>query len=113
MDMLDVALDPATVIVAEDPGKVMNTVWASNGTGLLEQPVSLPVSRPGIWTVETMLAGHAGEWLFALEATGNPHRAWAPGLERLHPGRCGCLRRRRPRQPLYSWGRATSRTGRS
>jgi hypothetical protein len=33
MSMLDVALDPATVIVAVDPGKVINRIWVSNGTG--------------------------------------------------------------------------------
>lgn len=48
MSMLGVALDPATVIVAMDPGKVMNRVWVSNGTGLVADPVSLPVSRDGI-----------------------------------------------------------------
>jgi hypothetical protein len=47
MGMLKVALDPATVVVvvAVDPGKLMNRVWVSNGTGLLEEPVSLPVAR--------------------------------------------------------------------
>jgi hypothetical protein len=34
MPILEVALDPATVIVAVDPGKVLNRVWVSNGTGL-------------------------------------------------------------------------------
>ena len=37
MSMLEVALDPATVIVAVDPGKVLNRVWVSNGAGLLAQ----------------------------------------------------------------------------
>jgi hypothetical protein len=36
MSMLEVALNPATVIVAVDPGKVVNRVWVSNGTGLRE-----------------------------------------------------------------------------
>jgi transposase len=40
MSMLEVALDPATVIVAVDPGKVMNRVWVSNGTGLLTRKFS-------------------------------------------------------------------------
>ena len=48
MSMLQVALDPAAVIVAVDPGKVMNRVWVSNGSGLLAEPVSLPVAREGI-----------------------------------------------------------------
>ena len=47
MGMLGVALDPATVVVAVDPGKVMNRVWVSNGAGLLEEPVSLPVGGRG------------------------------------------------------------------
>ena len=77
MAMLDVALDPATVVVAVDPGKVMNRVWVSDGSGLLEEPVSLPVARDGIVVLERMLAAHAGEQVIAIEATGNLHRAWA------------------------------------
>jgi transposase len=86
MGMLEVALDPATVVVAVDPGKVMNRVWVSNGIGLLEDPVSLPVARSGIAALEKMLAAHAGEQVIAIEATGSLHRAWAAELERLHPG---------------------------
>jgi transposase len=86
MAMLDVALDPATVVVAVDPGKVTNRVWVSNGTGLLEEPVSLPVARAGITALERMLAAHAGVRVIAIEATGSLHRAWAAELERLHPG---------------------------
>jgi transposase len=86
MSMLQVALDPATVVVAVDPGKVMNRVWVSNGAGLLEEPVSLPVARSGIAALERMLAVHAGEHVIAIEATGSLHRAWAAELERLHPG---------------------------
>ena len=86
MSMLGVALDPATVVVAVDPGKVMNRVWVSDGTGLLEKPVSLPVARAGIESLEAMLAAHAGDRVIAIEATGSLHRAWATELERLHPG---------------------------
>lgn len=86
MGMLEVALDPAAVVVAVDPGKVMNRVWVSNGAGLLEEPVSLPVARSGIAALEQMLAAHAGECVIAIEATGSLHRAWAAELERLHPG---------------------------
>jgi transposase len=86
MGMLEVALDPATVVVAVDPGKVMNRVWVSNGAGLLEDPVSLPVARSGIAALEKMLGAHAGERVIAIEATGSLHRAWASELERLHPG---------------------------
>jgi transposase len=86
MGLLEVALDPATVVVAVDPGKVMNRVWVSNGAGLLEEPVSLPVARSGIATLEKILAAHVGERVIAIEATGSLHRAWAAELERLHPG---------------------------
>jgi transposase len=86
MSILEVALDPATVVVAVDPGKVMNRVWVSDGTGLLEEPVSLPVARSGIAALERMLAAHAGDRVIAIEATGSLHRAWAAELERLHPG---------------------------
>lgn len=86
MGLLEVALDPATVVVAVDPGKVMNRVWVSNGAGLLEEPASLPVARSGIAVLEKMLAAHAGERVIAIEATGSLHRAWAAELERLHPG---------------------------
>jgi transposase len=86
MGLLEVALDPATVVVAVDPGKVMNRVWLSDGTGLLQEPVSLPVARSGIAALEEMLAAHAGERVIAIEATGSLHRAWATELERLHPG---------------------------
>lgn len=86
MGLLEVALDPATVVVAVDPGKVMNRVWVSNGAGLLEEPVSLPVARSGIAALEKMLAAHVGERVIAIEATGSLHRAWAAELERRHPG---------------------------
>lgn len=86
MGLLEVALDPAMVVVAVDPGKVMNRVWLSNGSGLLQEPVSLPVARSGIAALEEMLAAHAGERVIAIEATGSLHRAWATELERLHPG---------------------------
>ena len=52
MSVLGIALDPATVIVAVDPGKVLNRVWVSNGAGLLTEPVSLPVSREGVHVLE-------------------------------------------------------------
>lgn len=42
MAILDVALDPATVIVAGDPGKVTNRVWVSDGTDLLESRCHCP-----------------------------------------------------------------------
>ena len=89
MSMLGVALDPARVIVAVDPGKVMNRVWVSNGAGLLEAPVSLPVSRAGVAGLEGLLAAHpsvVGPPVIAIEATG----LICP-IEELH-----CLRVRSP-----------------
>ena len=34
MSMLQAALEPSTLVVAIDPGKVMNRVWVSDGEGL-------------------------------------------------------------------------------
>lgn len=87
MSILDVALDPSTVVVAVDPGKVMNRVWVSNGLGLLEDPVSLPVARAGIEQLDALMAAHPSPaQVIAIEATGSLHRAWAAELERRHPG---------------------------
>jgi transposase len=87
MSMLEIALDPATVIVAVDPGKVLNRVWVSNGAGLLAQPVSLPVSHAGVQVLERLLAEReAAEPVIAVEATGDLHRSWVSELERRHPG---------------------------
>lgn len=88
MSMLKVALDPATVVVAVDPGKVSNRVWISDGTGWLEEPVSVPVSSAGVEEVERLLAAHRSgiSPVFAVEATGSLHRAFVADLERRHPG---------------------------
>jgi transposase len=73
------------VIVAIDPGKVLNRVWITSGQGLLGEPVSLPTSRVGVDRLEVLVAG-GGAPVFALEATGSLHRAWAAELERRWPG---------------------------
>ena len=73
------------VIVAIDPGKVLNRVWVTSGDGLLGEPVSLPTSRVGVDRLEALVAG-GGLPVFALEATGSLHRAWAAELERRWPG---------------------------
>jgi transposase len=87
MSMLGVALDPATVVVAVDPGKVTNRVWVSNGAGLLADPVSLSVARDGIGRLERLLVEQAAvEPVIAIEATGSLHRSWVAELERRHPG---------------------------
>ena len=54
MSALDVALDPATVVVAVDPGKATKGVWVSDGLELLEDPASLPVARVRIEQREAM-----------------------------------------------------------
>ena len=41
--ILDVALSQSALVVAVDPGKVMNRVWVSDGSGLLANPASMPV----------------------------------------------------------------------
>src|SRR5438128_4468151 len=87
--LLQVALEPSTLVVAVDPGKVMNRVWISDGSGLLIDPVSLPVSRDGIAGLEKMAGCPACDrpaTVIAIEATGSLHRAWAGELERRHPG---------------------------
>ncbi len=40
------------MVVAVDPGKVMNRVWVSNGAGLLEEPVEEQASTLGASAVE-------------------------------------------------------------
>ena len=52
MSLLQAALEPSTLVVAVDPGKVANRVWLSDGSGLLVEPVSMPVSRAGLAGVE-------------------------------------------------------------
>jgi transposase len=87
MSVLEVALDPATVIVAIDPGKAFHRVWISNGSGTLVDPMSLSVSREGISQLELALNKHGpGAPVIAIEATGSLHRPWVTELERRHPG---------------------------
>src|SRR5512139_2728514 len=87
MSLLELALDPARVIVAVDPGKVSNRVWVSDGSGLLADPVSLPVAREGVSRLERLLADcGAVDPVIAVEATGSLHRAWVAEMERRRPG---------------------------
>lgn len=73
------------VIVAIDPGKAVNRVWVTTGAGLVGEPVSMPTSRDGLDRLGALLDG-CGVPVFALEATGALHRAWAAELERRWPG---------------------------
>lgn len=74
------------VIVAVDPGKAVNRVWVTTGAGLVGEPVSVPSSREGVDRLEGLVGGVGEVPLFALEATGSLHRAWAAELERRWPG---------------------------
>ena len=72
------------VIAAIDPGKVVNRVWVTDRDGLIGEPVSLPTSREGIEALERLVGERQA--VFAIEATGALHRAWAIELERRRPG---------------------------
>jgi transposase len=72
------------VIVAIDPGRVVNRVWVTDRTGLVGEPCSVPMSRDGIETLERLVGQR--DAVFAVEATGALHRAWAAELERRRPG---------------------------
>ena len=107
MSMLEVALDPATVIVAVDPGKVLNRVWVSNGVGFVADPVSLPVARDGIARLERLLSEHGVvDPVIAIEATAacivRGWRSWSGAIL----VRCGCSRHQRPRLLEFNWGQA-------
>ncbi|WP_022887671.1 IS110 family transposase [Glaciibacter superstes] len=87
--LLQAPLGASALVVAIDPGKVMNRVWVSDGEGLVTEPISMPVSRAGIGDLESSVEGHTAghdQLVIAIEATGSLHRAWAAELERLHPG---------------------------
>lgn len=73
------------MIVAIDPGKVLNRVWVTTAAGVVGERVWLPTSRAGIERLQALVAG-AQAPVFALEATGSLHRAWAVELERRWPG---------------------------
>jgi hypothetical protein len=73
------------VIVAIDPGKVLKRVWVTTGEGMVGEPLSLPTSRCGVDRLASVVAA-GSDPVFALEATGALHRAWAGELERRWPG---------------------------
>jgi transposase len=72
------------MIVAIDPGKVLNRVWVTDRDGLVGEPVSLPTSRGGVEELERLVGSR--DVVFAIEATGSLHRAWMAELERRRPG---------------------------
>ena len=87
-DLLQRALPVDRLVVAIDPGKVQNRVWLStDATGLLLDPLTLPVLRSGVDELERLVNRHAGEQdpVIAIEATGGLHRAWTQELNRRFP----------------------------
>lgn len=77
------------LVVAIDPGKVMNRVWLTTGArGLIGEPLSLPVLRDGVDELARLIAGSGvdGAPVIGIEATGALHRAWATEVERRWPG---------------------------
>lgn len=92
--LLREALPAETLVVAIDPGKVMNRVWLASGElGLIGDPVSLSTLRPGVDELLRLIrmSVAAGEPLIAIEATGALHQAWTAELERRFPGRVRVL----------------------
>ena len=112
MSVLAAPLEPSTLVVAIDPGKVSNRVWLSDGSGLVLEPVTVPVSGQGVTGLEHLMAlhqeGHTG-LLIAIEATGSLHRAWSAAMEQRHPGAVRLFAPSEPRRRARNWGRAGSR----
>jgi transposase len=73
------------VIVAIDPGKAVHRVWVTGADGLIGEPESVPTSRAGMERLSLLVDGREAP-VFAIEATGSLHRAWASELERRWPG---------------------------
>jgi transposase len=78
-------LESDRLVVAVDPGKVSHRVWlADRERGLIGEPVSVANSRVGIERLAALVGG--SDPVFAVEATGSLHRAFAGELERRWPG---------------------------
>ena len=89
VELLRQAVPAAALVVAVDPGKVSNRVWLTSGeSGLIGEPVSLPVLREGVDHLAGLIqaSGVAGAPMIAVEATGRLHHAWVAELERRWPG---------------------------
>jgi transposase len=90
--LLREALPAETLVVAIDPGKVVNRVWLVTAErGLVHEPLSLPTLRTGVDELVRLIgvSGGEGEPVIAVEATGSLHRPWTAELERRFPG---CVR---------------------
>jgi transposase len=87
--LLHEALPASTLVVAIDPGKVSNRVWlSSSAAGMAVEPLSLPVLRPGLETLQRLVLEHLDgtDPVFAIEATGGLHQVWVRELNRRFPG---------------------------
>lgn len=88
-DLLQRALPVDTLVVAVDPGKAWNRVWlGTDAAGLVADPVTLPVLRPGLDELARLISIHRGlsDPVIAIEATGALHQAWVGELHRRYPG---------------------------
>lgn len=77
--LLEVALDPTTVVVAVGSGKVMDRVWAT-ARACWRSRFRCRSDGP-VAALEMLLATHASEPVIAIEATGSLHRAWAARIK--------------------------------
>ena len=88
-DLLQRALPVDTLVVAVDPGKAQNRIWLSTDVdGLLVDPVTLPVLRPGLDELARLISRYRGSGaaVIAIETTGALHQAWAAELHKRFPG---------------------------
>jgi transposase len=89
LDLLRREVPASSLVIAIDPGKVLNRVWlTTGGRGLIGEPVSLPVLREGLDELQQLVdrSGVVGAPVIGLEETGGLHRAWASEIERRWPG---------------------------
>jgi transposase len=87
--LLHEALPASTLVVAIDPGKVSNRVWLSSSVaGMVVEPLSLPVLRPGLEALQRLVVEHLDgvDPVFAIEATGGLHQVWVRELNQRFPG---------------------------
>jgi transposase len=87
--LLHEALPASTLVIAIDPGKVSNRVWlSSSAAGMLVEPLSLPVLRPGLEALQRLVLEHSdgSDPVFAIEATGGLHQVWVRELDQRFPG---------------------------
>ena len=89
MGLLHEALPASTLVIAIDPGKVSNRVWlSSSAAGMVVEPLSLPVLRPGLEALQRLVVEHSDgrDPVFAIEATGGLHQVWVRELDQRFPG---------------------------